>query len=172
MIQLVVKPVVKAVWQPVVSCIQTFNRFDNRLYRVNGVQRVNALRNYSRKKLTPLKILTQMQSSRPQKATLLAQKHASYDEQIARSLWSVQPFFAQLILLSNPQIPMFYNAFQSARHPKSAPSRSSICIPMFPGPTRLSISNCIPIGSAVFPQLTAESHYTLRYALKYDYCVI
>ena len=37
----VVKPVVKPVWQPAVSCIQTFNRlsnrFDNRLYRVNGV---------------------------------------------------------------------------------------------------------------------------------------
>jgi len=41
MIQPIVKPVVKLVWQPVVSCIQTFNRlsnpFDNRLYRVNGV---------------------------------------------------------------------------------------------------------------------------------------
>jgi len=35
-----IQPVVKPVWQPVVSCIQTFNRllnrFDKRLYRVNG----------------------------------------------------------------------------------------------------------------------------------------
>ena len=43
-VQLVVKPgctmVVQPVWQPVVSCIQTFtqlsNPFDNRLYRVSG----------------------------------------------------------------------------------------------------------------------------------------
>ena len=43
-IQPVVKPLVKPVWQLVVSCIQTFNRlsnrFDNWLYRVNGVLRV------------------------------------------------------------------------------------------------------------------------------------
>jgi len=40
-VQLVVKPVWQRVEQPVVSCIQTFNRlfnkFDNRLYRVSGV---------------------------------------------------------------------------------------------------------------------------------------
>ena len=35
-----IQPVVNQLWQPIVSCIQTFtrlsNRFDNRLYRVNG----------------------------------------------------------------------------------------------------------------------------------------
>jgi len=40
MIQPVVQLVVKSVWQPFVSCIQTFsrlsNQFDSRLYRVNG----------------------------------------------------------------------------------------------------------------------------------------
>ena len=36
-----------------------------------------------------------------------------------RSLRSVHPFFAQLTLLPNPQNPMFYNAFQLARHPRS-----------------------------------------------------
>jgi len=50
---------------------------------------------------------------------------------------------------------MLYNAFQSARQPKSAPS---IYIPMqFPGPTRLSIPNCVSIISAVLTQLTAEN---------------
>jgi len=32
---------------------------------------------------------------------------------------------------------------------------------MFPRPTRLSIPNCISICSAVFAQLTADSHCTL-----------
>jgi len=44
-----IQPVVKPVWQPVVSCIQTFtrlsNRFDNRLYRVNGALKYFCNRN-------------------------------------------------------------------------------------------------------------------------------
>jgi len=72
--------------------------------------------------------------------------------------------FAQLALLSNPQNPVFYNALQWARHPKSAPSRWGSYIPCiihipWSGPTRLSIRNCISIGSAVFEQLKAVSLY-------------
>jgi len=57
---------------------------------------------------------------------------------------------------------MFFNRTDT---PKSAPSCRGIYIPMkymFPGPTRLSIPNCILIGSAIFAQLTAESPYILQ----------
>ena len=40
------------------------------------------------------------------------------------------PFFAQLTLLPNPQNPILYDTFQSARHPKSALSRGDINIRM------------------------------------------
>ena len=39
----------------------------------------------------------------------------------------VQPFFAFLALLLNPQNHMLYNDFESARRPKSAPSRGGAC---------------------------------------------
>jgi len=39
---------------------------------------------------------------------------------------------------------------------------------MFPGHTRLSIPDCISIGSAVYAQNTAEGPYTLQFALKRD----
>ena len=60
---------------------------------------------------------------------------------------------------------MLYDALQSDRHLKSAPSReehirASPCNTLFPAPTRLSTANCISIGSAVFAQLMEESPYT------------
>jgi len=52
--------------------------------------------------------------------------------------------------------------------PKVALPMAASTSPWFPGHTRLSIQNCISIGSAIFAQLTAESPYTLQYALKRD----
>ena len=50
---------------------------------------------------------------------------------LCRSLRPVHPFFAQLTLLPNPRNPMLYDAFRSARHPRSAPFRGVICVPVY-----------------------------------------
>jgi len=69
----------------------------------------------------PLKILTQVQPSRTPKSNSLL-KNTLYDVQIVK----IGPLvFAQLTLLFNPPNPTLYNAFQSARHLKSAPSRGA-----------------------------------------------
>jgi len=90
----------------------------------------------------------QVQSLRPQKATPCAKtRHTTY-----RSFTSVHPF----LLHSSPFYPipqntMLCNAFQSAKHPKSAPSYGGFYIPCNKcshGPTCLSISNCILIAAA------------------------
>jgi len=66
---------------------------------------------------------------------------------------------------------MLYNAFQSARHPKSAPSCGGIYIPCNtcslgpPGSASQTASRSVqPFAT----QPTAESPYTLQCALKYD----
>ena len=78
---------------------------------------INALRNQSLfEKLTPQKFLTQVQSSGPQKATPC--------KKICRTTYrSLTLVLATHFLhsLSNPENPMLYNAFQLARHSKSAP---------------------------------------------------
>ena len=61
----------------------------------------------------------------------------------------------------NSMLKMFFN--RPDTH-KSASSHGGIYI--HPGPTRLSISTCISIGSAVIAQLTAEISYTLQCASK------
>jgi len=64
-----------------------------------------------------------------------------------------------------PQNAMLYEVLQAARHPKCAPSHRGIYTPYntFPGPTRLSISNCISIGSAVF--CAAHCRVAIHYSL-------
>jgi len=62
-------------------------------------------------------------------------------------------------LLPNSQSSMLYNAFQSAGHHKSSPSRGGICtLPntWFLGPTRLSIPNGTSIGVGRQPFCTAH----------------
>jgi len=88
---------------------------------------------------------------------------------------------------------MLYNAFQSARHPKSAPSGEGVYIPIAWGcrrkynkryinrlPLPFTFNACpldppnsasqnasqSIVSSAVFAQLMAESPYTLQCALK------
>jgi len=43
---------------------------------------------------------------------------------------------------------------------------------VLPGPTLVSIPNCVSISSAIFAELTADSPYTLQCALKCDYTKI
>ena len=65
------------------------------------------------------------------------------------------------------QIPTLYDAFQSVKHPKSAPfPRGGICTrsnTWFLGPIQLRIPNYISIGSAVYAQLTAHSPCIILY---------
>ena len=97
----------------------------------------------------------------PKRRILSKTRYTTY-----RLLNSVHPF-AQLAFPPTPKIPCFTMLFNRPDIPKvplfvgaSAPSYNS----WFPGPTRLSIPNCISIGSAVFAQLTANCPYTLQWA--------
>jgi len=66
----------------------------------------------------------QVQSSRPPKGNSL-HKNTSYDVQTVK----IGPPFLHARHFTQPQNPMLYNAFQSARPTKSAPSSEGICTP-------------------------------------------
>jgi len=86
-------------------------------------------------------------ASQPQEATPCAKaRHTTY-----RSLRSVHPFFCTAHPFTHlPNDPMLYIASQSARHSKNSLScRPSTSPYVFSYSTRLSIPNCISIGSAI-----------------------
>ena len=79
-----------------------------------------------------------------------------------RSLTLVHPMFAWLTLLPRCQNPMLYNAFQSVKYHKSAPSRGGIYIPAYVPWTHPTQYFKLHLSSAVFGQLTAESPCALE----------
>jgi len=84
-------------------------------------------------------------------------KNMSYDSQIVKICPPIFDFCTahHFTQAPNPQSSMLCNAFQLARHPKSAPFHKGIYTQVLPGPSRLSIINCISSGSAAFAQVTA-----------------
>ena len=83
-----------------------------------------------------------------------------------RSLRSIH-LFMHSSPFSNPKIlrfTMLYNRSDTPKVPRPVGASPSPSNTRFPGPTQLSIPNCIWIGSAVFAQLTAESPFTLQWA--------
>jgi len=90
---------------------------------------------------------------------------------VAHISYIAELLFAQLTLLPTHQNLMHYDAFQSVRHPKSALSVRASTPHVIHVPWthhRLSIPNCILIGSAVFAQFTAKCLYTSQCELKRD----
>jgi len=63
----------------------------------------------------------------PPKGNSLSKKNTSYDVELVRI---GPPVFFTAHPFTQPPNPTFYNAFQSARHPRSAPSRGCIYVPM------------------------------------------
>jgi len=119
------------------------------------------------KKLTLLKINAGWCNHFGPKRQLLVQKHIVLQY---TSLRSVHPFFAQLTLFyPTPKILCCSVLFNWSYTPKATrPVGAST--PVTPcnicSLVRLSIRNCLSIGSAIFVQLTAQSPYSLQCALK------
>jgi len=80
--------------------------------------------------------------------------------------WSIFLHSSQKLRLTNSIYPTFkilcftmlFSRQDTPKVPITMVVSTSPSNTWFPGPIRLSISNCISIGSAIFAQLTAESH--------------